>query len=332
MRNAKGWIWCCMKSGVTTSTDPVVVLTKTPSPVTAFLLRGSSHRQPSAQFGRQRRQCQRLAEVGIHACFQTTFSIAAHGVGGQRHNWQSLAVGGIFQSAPAAGGVKAIQHRHLTIHQHQIPITFPAQTGQSVLAVIRMLGMQPQLLQHGLDDLQVDRVVFHHQDAGIGAQGAGRGVGLGPGGRAAGLRQRELQVKPEVSPLAGFAVAMDFPAHQRNQVAADGESQPGAAIAAGGGAVRLGEGRKDARLLVQRQPDAGVDDMKAQAGPLVGRLADRNTKRDAARVGKFNGVADQVQQYLLDAIRIANDHRRQVGGQPGVQVDVFLRGQRLKQG
>src|SRR5437763_619635 len=77
-------------------------------------------------------------------------------------------------------------------------------------------------------------------------------------GHAPGERQLHLEGRP----LAGSAVDRDASAHGLGQPPADGQAQPGAAVAAGRGGVRLGERVKDAGRGARRNADAGVDHLE----------------------------------------------------------------------
>ena len=99
-----------------------------------------------------------------------------------------------------------------------------------------------------------------------------------------------------VLPSPERALDADPPAHQLHQLAADGQAEPGAAVAAGGRAVGLREGLEE-RLgaLVRRCRCRCRAISKRSASPRV--VADR-ASTDLALVRELDRVADQVHQHL----------------------------------
>ena len=57
----------------------------------------------------------------------------------------------------------------------------------------------------------------------------------------------------------------DGSVHQLHQARADGQAQPGAAEAPGGGPIGLGKGTKQLGLLFLGQSDAGILDLKTSS-------------------------------------------------------------------
>src|SRR5262245_45942212 len=81
----------------------------------------------------------------------------------------------------------------------------------------------------------------------------------------------------------------------------DGEPEAGAALGLGKGAVDLMELIEYAHLLLRRDPRSRVH--HADGKVTIDRL-----RRDAhlAHVGKFDGVADEIEEDLSQALLIAN--------------------------
>ena len=108
-------------------------------------------------------QLKGLAHVVVHACGQTRFAVAGHGIGRHGHNGQ------LTQVQPVADGVRglqAIEHGHLHVHQHQvIGLWRVAQQIDRFLSVVGQLHHSPFARQQLLRHLLVDEVVFHHQQA-----------------------------------------------------------------------------------------------------------------------------------------------------------------------
>ena len=71
----------------------------------------------------------------------------------------------------------------------------------------------------------------------------------------------------------------------------------------------MGEGGENALLLFAVEPDAGVLHGDVQLDALLGLLA-RDADVDAALFGEFQGVADQVDNDLAQAQRIALQYIR----------------------
>lgn len=105
----------------------------------------------------------------------------------------------------------------------------------------------------------------------------------------------------ELAALAGRAFDGNLAAHQVEETLGDGQAQAGAAIAAGGGAISLAEGIEDVLLLLGRDADAFVADAEFE----VVFAGDQNAQTNAAGFGEFDGIAQQVEEDLLEAQRIA---------------------------
>ena len=114
----------------------------------------------------------------------------------------------------------------------------------------------------------------------------------------------------------------DLAAEQPDQLAADRQAQPRAAVLAGRRAVGLGEGLEDAPLHLRRDADAGVGDAErhhraarasvsfAGLQPLSARLTRTLT---SPLLGELERVGEQVLQHLAQAPGVGGDGRREVG-------------------
>lgn len=89
------------------------------------------------------------------------------------------------------------------------------------------------------------------------------------GGRARGRRRRLGHSKECVelkhTAAAHFTLDRDDATHPGHELRADGQPETRATVQPGARAVRLGEGLEDPRLLLGRDPDAGIADGEAQA-------------------------------------------------------------------
>ncbi len=86
------------------------------------------------------------------------------------------------------------------------------------------------------------------------------------------LLQAEAGGKMEACAFGLFALHIDLTAHQGHQLTADAETQPGAAIFAGGGGIGLTKGFENMRRLLLRHADAAVFQGKFQGDPPIIRL------------------------------------------------------------
>src|SRR6185369_10691390 len=95
----------------------------------------------------------------------------------------------------------------------------------------------------------------------------------------AGILQR--QIKREGAALADRAAELDFTAQEARELAADGETEAGAADLAAGRGVGLLERFEDDLLLLGRDADAGIGDFEGDhgRGAAQGRVIRRPTGR-----------------------------------------------------
>ena len=135
-------------------------------------------------------------------------------------------------------------------------------------------------------------------------RGVPRGFAGGGTGRLAGALSR-LAVKRNTLPWPGVLLTSISPPHQGDQLAADRQAQPGAAEASGDAAVGLGEGREQAFQLLALDPHAAVGDREFKAHLLRAAGEPAHADPDAALRGELDGVADQVDQDLAQAQRVA---------------------------
>ena len=89
-------------------------------------------------------------------------------------------------------------------------------------------------------------------------------------------------------------------------MSADAEPQAGAAVVAGGGAVGLSERLEDGADLRGGQTDAGVPHSKFNGYLGILFCQGVNGEFDLACRGKLDGVAQQIEEDLLQPERIAH--------------------------
>ncbi len=124
----------------------------------------------------------------------------------------------------------------------------------------------------------------------------------------------EGNLEVEVGAGAGFAGDGDVAAHEPAEFAGDGEPESAAAVFAGGRGIGLGEGLEELRQFFGRDADAGVAHGDVEPGALPGdgvlvqhRLGE---DEDLARGGELHGVAEEIDEDLLDAVEVARDVAR----------------------
>jgi hypothetical protein len=115
----------------------------------------------------------------------------------------------------------------------------------------------------------------------------------------------EAHGKSKGAAYADRAINRDLSSHHFDQLPNNRQAQSSSAISAGHRAVCLREGTKDSLLPFGRNPGTSIGNGKLQtnASGIGGFLADFDGH--AAMVGEFNGIADQFEQDLPEAARIA---------------------------
>ena len=116
--------------------------------------------EPMQQHRIQLHGLHRLGQEVVHAGLQTARAIVVVGVGSHRQDRRVRAAG---QRADLAGGIQAVERRHLHVHQHGRVVG-----GRGHLHRLQSIGGNVNPQAHGLEkrlgDLAIDRVVFGQQD------------------------------------------------------------------------------------------------------------------------------------------------------------------------
>jgi hypothetical protein len=139
---------------------------------------------------------------------------------------------------------------------------------------------------------------FQAEDGGQGFRVQRLGVG----------RWRQGQSETKATPLARGAVGGQFPAHEPDELAAQGQAEAGPALfepTRGG----LAEGLEEPRHLRPFNPRAGVADAELDRVPQGHGL-----ECHPASGRELDGVADQVDEDLAQLHLVAHDPMRQGGG------------------
>ena len=184
-------------------------------------------------------------------------------------------------AADRADRLVAVHDRHHDVHQDDVDVGRPLEDGERLgaalgdddvgVAALEERGQREDVAEVVVDheDLRpVDRAVVEPSDrlrSRLGAAGAPIGVrverrrvdglrrGVACRASAVVARPAERQVDGEGAALARRARHGDLAAEQADELAADREAEPGAAVEAGGGAVALRERLEDPLLLLARR-------------------------------------------------------------------------------
>ncbi len=121
----------------------------------------------------------------------------------------------------------------------------------------------------------------------------------------------ERQIEGEDAAAARRGAQLDLAAEQVGKLAADGETESGAAIFPAGAGIGLLERLEDDLLLLERNADAGIGDLegdhrrRAHQGRMIGAPAAArrgDAEADAALLGELEGVRQKILQHLLQAL------------------------------
>ncbi len=146
--------------------------------------------------------------------------------------------------------------------------------------------------------------IGHDQAA---AAGEARRLGRRPLALGGGDRQRQQGAEGRAHPDAGLR--LDAPAHPRGEAAGDGEAEARALVAVGALLVALLEFLEQARQALLRDARPRIGDGHGE--PVA---AEGQGDADAAALGELDGVAGEVEQDLAEAVGIADQRGRHLGG------------------
>ena len=141
-----------------------------------------------------------------------------------------------------------------------------------------------------------------------------------------GTRQRN--VDPERRAVAGGALDHDRAAHALDDLVGNRQTQAGAAEFPRRRDVGLLEFQKDARLILQRDADAGIVHGDRYTFWLRRRLDD---DRHAAALRELDRIAGEVEQHLAEPRRVADHPRRQPLVDIAADFEAFGLGARTKE-
>ncbi len=187
-------------------------------------------------------------------------------------------------------------------------------------AIASLASVALQHLVHG-------RIVIDHENRQ--SLAASRALGGFDRLRHRHMHQRLVEhVEGEDRALPRLAVDRHGAAEQGGEALGDGEAQAGAAEIAGGGGIGLGESLEQLAHLLLGHADAAVRDAEQHVA-VAGRMGlARERQSDLALLGELGGVAQEVDQRLLDLGQVGA-HRADVGRAVDRQVIAVLLDQRL---
>ena len=108
----------------------------------------------------------------------------------------------------------------------------------------------------------------------------------------------ELHIEVKAGTLAHRTPDRDIPAHDPDQLMANGQPQPCAAVLAAGRTIDLRELFKNDRALVRRNANAGIFDRKLEVRLLLAEFQTLHIEQDMPLAGEFGGVEQQIGQNL----------------------------------
>ena len=261
-----------------------------------------------------------FGQEGIGASRQILRTLVAVGAGRYRDDDEFAGHLGLAQPA---GGLQPIQHRHPHIHQHGIRLEWPHQI-KCRLTVGRFRYLKAERSQHVHQHCTIFALVIRDQHPTARPAIANHRRVWGRLYPRWCSDRRQGQREPEPTTLAERALDGQHAAEQFHQPAADDQSQAGPL----GGLRALTDPTKRLKQLAQF--------LGANAAARVGHgeanppFISRDSKADLARVGKFDGIADQIEQNLPQLAFVASDMDGQAWISVGAKMQILLLGPHRK--
>ena len=241
----------------------------------------------------------------VHADNGTLLLFMRHGVRRHGDNRQPLEAG---PPAQHPGGGQAVHDRHLDVHQHQVKGVRAAlrQNFERLLTVDCHPRSNADHLEQGLDNLAVKYLIFDNEDRRIVIKHRRLATVRLRRGNIIDLTRFKTQPDAEDSALPGNTAHADFPAHHFNQILANGQTQAGAAIFAAHAGICLNKGLEQSTDLRFAHADAAIFNLDVQADFWLDTGLPANAEFNPTGCGEFDGVAQQIEENLLNAQRIAD--------------------------
>ena len=290
---------------------------------------GPAHRVDPRALGlhhgvEERRGGDRLRQEDVDADLGAALLLLPAGVGAHQNQGQ---LAGLGPGADLRRGLEAVEAGQPPVEEHEAERVARArpvallQQAQGLLGRVHRHRRDLPAVEERLQQLPARRRVLDDEHRSL-AHARGRPARGRPGARLG----PEAPGEEERAAPPRLALDGQVPAHQPREAPADGEAEPGAAVAARGRAVGLGEGLEEPRLLLGRDADAGVADGEAQ-GQLAVRLRrprrlDPHEHLAAAR--ELERVADEVRHDLAKPQRVPDQPVGHRGQHVHDQLDVLL--------
>ncbi|MNV02306.1 hypothetical protein D3C71_925380 [compost metagenome] len=253
----------------------------------------------------------------LEARRQRALAVVGPGQGGDRHRRQLAGLHADVLAQRAHQAV-AVHAGHADIGQQHVDAGMAALVQQRQRFAGRGRGshFRALLLQQPAQVLQHFRLVLHrHQVQALERVRldhliADRATEYFAQRSAIGLRLVARQAHGEGGTVAvALAAGRDRAAVQLHQLLGDGQAQPEAAVAPGGGAIGLAEAAEQVAQELRGDAIAAVGD----ADRPVPAIAAQGHRHGAFGRGEFDRIGEQVPQHLLQARGIAEHQRRVVG-------------------
>jgi len=132
-------------------------------------------------------------------------------------------------------------------------------------------------------------------------------------------RGRKGHLEPKATTTPDFGIQAYGPTHDIDQLPTDGQAEPGPLIALAGGGVGLGEGFENPLALVWADPDPCVGNLEPE--PCCRITGQRDAQKHLAHLGELDGIAQQIDQHLLELGGIQTEYRRHFRGHEITDVD-----------
>lgn len=241
---------------------------------------------------------------------------------------------GVTGGANAIHGFEAIHARHVDVQKNEVELLV---AGLGALDRAYRLGA----VGDGGDGGAAAAEVFFDEPADIGVvfreKDATVHLGVHLKKWACGLdesrRGEHRYFEPEVAAAPGLAGDFEGAAHLIDEFPGDREPETRAAVMPAFGLINLIERLEYSFELLAGDADARVDDIELQPERLwcASRCGLMNDERDAAGVGEFDGVAEEVEEYLPQTHAIGADHFGKRVAEFEIQRQVLGRGARTQQ-
>src|SRR5215204_251411 len=288
------------------------------------LCRGAEHRREGVV---ELRLAHRLVEDDLHAGHAGSL-VDVDAYRGKQHQ-PGRREGGIC--AYGTGELYPVHIWHLHVQDRQV-VSLPA-FGRCPEKIQRLRPVLRHAVRHApggdllVQNTAVGLVVVDDEHAKV-AQAC-----AGDGGRLPTLRPLlEARGEPECGAYAWLAPHAYLSPHYQNQLLADGQTEPGAPVAAGRRCVGLGKGFEEPGTLFFGHADACITDLETNRGRILSVLGEICPQGHLALLCKLDRVAQDVREDLPQTEGIAAHSGRRARLDEAGQFQALLVGVSCEQG